>query len=102
MTTTKANHQERIARQLLTQSPGTFIGTDGENCAHYWDSYEFAVAVVPQDTESVEDAETFELEETPLATLGDWCEHVRRKRGWDIGPRVGGSLVGDLVRAVEA
>jgi len=102
MATTQANSQERIARQLLTQSPGTPVGVDGENCAHYWDSYEFSVAVIPRDAESVEDAETFELEETPLATLGDWCDHVRRKRGWDIGPRVGGSLVGDLVRAVKA
>ncbi|WP_324666065.1 hypothetical protein [Haloarcula sediminis] len=102
MPTTQANSQERIARQLLTQSPGLFLGVDGENCAHYWDSYEFAVAVVPRDAAAVDDAEKFELKETPLATLGEWCEHVRGRRGWDVGPRVGGSLVGDLAQAVEA
>ena len=102
MTTTQANSQERIARQLLIQSPGTCIGVDGENAAHYWDSYEFAVAVVPRDAESVEDATMFEFDETPLATLSDWCDHVRQTRGWDSGPRVGGSLVGDFARVVEA
>ncbi|WP_262181561.1 hypothetical protein [Haloarcula laminariae] len=102
MTTTQANPQERIARELLTQSPGTFIGVDGDGAGHYWDSYERAVAVVPRDAESAEDAETFELDETPLATLGDWCEYVRGERGWEIGPHVGGSLVGDLAQAVDA
>jgi len=102
MAPTQANSQERIARQLLTQSPWTPVGVDGDGATHYWDSDEFAVAVVPRDAESVEDAERFELEETPCTTLGDWCEHVRQKRWWDIGPRVGGSPVGDLVRVVEA
>lgn len=102
MPTTQANSQERTARQLLTQSPGMFIGVDGDGAGHYWDSYESAVAVVPRDAESVEDGEKFELEETPLATLGEWCEHVRDTRGWNVGPHVGGSLVGDLVRVVEA
>ena len=48
------------------------------------------------------DVEKVVLAETPFETLLDWCEHTRSERGWDIGPQVGGSLVGDLVRAVEA
>lgn len=65
----------------------TFLGIDG--AGHYWDSYEHSVVVVSRDAESVVDAGKFDLTETPLATLGEWCEHVRRKRGWDIVPRVG-------------
>lgn len=101
MATTQCDPQERIARELLTQSPGLFLGVDGDGDTHYWDSYEFAVAVVPRDGCSVGDAEKFELSETPCDTLADWCDHVRGKRGWDIGPRVGASLVGDLVRGLE-
>ncbi|WP_424005663.1 hypothetical protein ACOZ4I_20490 (plasmid) [Haloarcula salina] len=97
MATTQANPQERIARERLTQRP-LFLGVDGESAAHYWDSYEYAVVVVDQDLES----EKFELDKTPCETLRDWCEHTRRKRGWDVGPHIGGSLVSDLVRAVEA
>jgi len=48
------------------------------------------------------DAEKVELAATPFETLSEWCEYTRSERGWDIGPHVGGSLVGDLVRAVEA
>ncbi|AUG49071.1 hypothetical protein BVU17_15915 [Haloarcula taiwanensis] len=62
------------------------------------DSYEFAVAVVSVDGE----AEKVVLAETPFETLGEWCEHARGERGWDAGPHVGGSLIGDLVRGVEA
>ncbi|MBX0325196.1 hypothetical protein EGH21_19405 [Halomicroarcula sp. F13] len=102
MATTQANSQERIARQLLTQSPGLFLGIDGDDAANYWDSYESAIAVVPRDAESVDNAKTFELDETPCAELADWCEHVRGTRGWDVGPHVAGSLVGDLAQAVEA
>ncbi|MBX0296670.1 hypothetical protein [Haloarcula nitratireducens] len=97
MATTQANPQERIARNRLTQDP-SFIGVDGENAAHHWDSYESAIVVVDEDL----NAEKFELDETPCQTLQDWCEHTRQQRGWDIGPRVGGSLVGDLVGGVEA
>ncbi|QIO25563.1 hypothetical protein [Haloarcula sp. JP-L23] len=70
--------------------------------AHFWDSYESAVAVVPREAMSIDDAETFVLDETPCETLGDWCEHVRCTRGWNVGTNVGGSLVDDLVRSVEA
>jgi hypothetical protein len=71
-----------------------FLGVDGDGAAHYWDSYEFAVAVVAADG----DAEKVVLAETPYETLGEWCEYTRGERGWDVGPHVGGSLVGDLVR----
>jgi len=54
--------------------------------------------VVEEDLES----EKFELDATSCQTLADWCEHTRRKRGWDVGPNVGGSLVTDLVQAVKA
>lgn len=47
MVTTQANPQERIARELLTQGRPLFVGVDGKGAAHYWDSYEFAVAIVP-------------------------------------------------------
>jgi len=96
MATTQANPQERIARERLTQRP-TFIGVDGEGGAHYWSSYEQTVVVVEG-----RDAETVKLAETPFATLGEWCEYTHDERGWEIGPHVGGSLVGELVRAVEA
>jgi len=46
--TTDAHPQERTARELLTQD-SLFLGVDGEGAAHYWDSYEFAVAVVAAD-----------------------------------------------------
>jgi len=88
---------ERTARQLLTQSRPLFLGVDGDGAAHYWDSYEFAVAVVPRDADGINGAERHELADTPLDTLGQWCEHVRDKRGWEIGPRVGTSLVGLVV-----
>ncbi|QIO25284.1 hypothetical protein [Haloarcula sp. JP-L23] len=102
MATTQPNPQERIARQLLTQSPGLFLGLDCDDAVQYWDSYERTVAIVPRDTTSVKDAETFELDVTPCGTLSDWCRHVRGTRGWDVGPHVGGSMVGDLVRGAEA
>ena len=74
------------------------MSVDGDGAAHYWDSYEFAVAVVSTDG----DAEKVELVDTPLETLSEWCEYTRSERGWATGPNVGGSLVGDLARAVEA
>ena len=98
MATTQSNPQERTARELLTQGRPLFLGVDGEGAAHYWDSYEFAVAVVTANG----DAEKVELAATPFETLGQWCEYTRSERGWATGPNVGGSLVGDLVRAVEA
>jgi len=98
MTTTQSNPQERIARELLTQNRPLFLGVDGKGAAHYWDSYEFAVAVVAADGQ----AETVELSETSFETLSEWCEYTQNERGWDIGPHVGGSLVGDLVQAVDA
>ncbi|WP_135305488.1 hypothetical protein [Haloarcula amylovorans] len=97
MATTQANPQERIARDRLTQQP-CFVGIDGDDAGHYWDSYESAIVVVDPDLNT----EKFELDETPCQTLRDWCEHTRQKRGWSVGPHVGGSLVGDLVRGVEA
>ena len=89
---------DRPVRELLTQGRPLFLGVDGEGAAHYWDSYEFAVAVVGPDGE----AEKVVLSETPFETLSDWCEYTRSERGWDVGPHVGGTLVGDLVRGVEA
>jgi len=92
----QANPQEVIARKLLTQSPGLFVGVDGDDAAHYWDSYERSVVVVPADATDPADAEKHELAETPIYTLGQWCQHVRTKRGWEVGPHVGGSVVEDL------
>ncbi|WP_434530054.1 hypothetical protein ACODNH_02005 (plasmid) [Haloarcula sp. NS06] len=89
---------ERPARELLTQGRPLFLGVDGEGAAHYWDSYEFAVAVVAADGE----AEKVELAETSFETLSEWCEYTRGERGWDVGPHVGRLLVGDLVQGVEA
>jgi len=98
MVTTQSYPQERIARELLTQNRPLFLGVDGKGAAHYWDSYEFTVAVVAVDGQ----AETVELSETPFETLAEWCEYTRGERGWDIGPHVGGSLIDDLVQAVNA
>ncbi|EMA08846.1 hypothetical protein SAMN05443574_1419 [Haloarcula vallismortis] len=66
--------------------------------AYYWDSYEFAVAVVA----AAGNAEKVELAATPFETLSEWCEYTRSERGWDIGPHAGGSLVDDLIRGVGA
>lgn len=41
------------------------------------------------------DAEKHELPRS--RTLAEWCGHVYGERGWETGPNVGGSLVGDLV-----
>jgi hypothetical protein len=67
-----------MARELLTQRP-VYLGTDAEGAEHYWDSYEYAVAVVPTDAKA--DADRYDLADTPLETLADWCEHVRSERG---------------------
>lgn len=98
---TGCHAHERIARQLLTQSPGHFVGVDGDGAAHYWDSLERAVAVVPRTATDSAEATVYKLAETPIDTLGQWCEHTRTKRGWDVGPHVGGSLVGDLAGGLE-
>jgi len=98
MQKSEADPQERTARELLTQGRPLFLGVDGNGAAHYWDSYEFAVAVVTTDGH----AEKVELSETPFTTLSEWCEYTRGERGWDVGPHVGGSLVGDLTQAVKA
>ncbi|AUG49413.1 hypothetical protein BVU17_17670 (plasmid) [Haloarcula taiwanensis] len=95
--TTDAHPQERIARELLTQSRPLFLGVDGEGAAHYWDSYEFAVAVVASE----DHAEKLQLAETPYDTLGEWCEYTQDERGWAVGPHVGGSLVGDIARRLN-
>ena len=55
------------------------------------------MAVVPAGG----DAEKVVLAETPFETPSEWCEYTRSERGWDVGPHIGGSLVGDLVRGVE-
>ncbi|AUG49595.1 hypothetical protein BVU17_18325 (plasmid) [Haloarcula taiwanensis] len=91
-------YTDRTARELLTQGRPLFLGVDSEGAAHYWDSYEFAVAVVAADV----DAEKVELAETPFETFSEWCEYTRSERGWDVEPHVGGSLVGDLIRGAEA
>ncbi|GCF16082.1 hypothetical protein Harman_40170 [Haloarcula mannanilytica] len=54
-----------------------FLGVDGEGAARYWDSYEFAVAVVSV----AGDAEKVELVDTAFETLSQWCEYTRRERG---------------------
>ncbi|WP_254271113.1 hypothetical protein [Haloarcula marina] len=100
MTKSDPHPEERIARQMLTQNRPLFLGVDGHDCAHYWDSYEFAAVVVPRNAETTTDAEKYVLDDTPLATLREWAEHVRIQRGWDTGPRVGGSFVDDLQEAM--
>ena len=92
---TNANQQERIARSHLG-SQTLFIGVDANGAAHYWNYYTETICVVEDG-----DATLYELAETPCTWLSDWCQHVRNKRGWDIGPHVGGSLVGDLEAALE-
>nr|WP_241692986.1 hypothetical protein [Halomicroarcula limicola] len=87
MATTQANPQERIARNRLNQHTH-FLGVDGD---------EAAVVVVGGDLS----AGKFDRAETSSQSLRDWCEHTRRKRSLDVGPHVGGSLVGDFVRGVE-
>jgi hypothetical protein len=96
--TTDAHPQERTARELLTQGRPLFLGVDGEGAAHYWDSYEFAVAVVASDDR----AEKVALADTPFETLAEWCEYTQDERGWAVGPHVGGSIVDDLVRGLNA
>ncbi|WP_058992283.1 hypothetical protein [Haloarcula sp. CBA1127] len=83
---------------MLTQNRPLFLGIDGEGAAHYWDSYEFAVAVVVSDAQ----AEKVKLAETPYETLAGWCEYTQDERGWAVGPHVGGSLVDDLARGLNA
>ncbi|AAV44323.1 unknown (plasmid) [Haloarcula marismortui ATCC 43049] len=95
--TTDAHPQERTARELLTQGRPLFLGVDGEGAAHYWDSYEFAVAVVATDDQ----AEKVPLAETPYETLAGWCEYTQDERGWAVGPHVGGSIVDDLARGLD-
>jgi len=94
MATTHAHPQERTARQLLTQEP-LFLGIDGQGTAHYWDGYEQAVALVEDD-----ESARLPLADTPFQSLSAWCEYVRTERGWQEEPRVGGSIVDDLVIAV--
>ncbi|MBX0325663.1 hypothetical protein EGH21_21845 [Halomicroarcula sp. F13] len=96
MSKSEVNPQERTARELLTQRP-LFLGVDGVGDTHYWDSYDKAVVVVAGD-----DAEKVKSADTRFWMLGEWCEYTREERGWDEGPHVGGSLVGDLVRGVDA
>jgi len=86
--------QERTARELLTQSPGLFVG-EADGLAVYYDSTERAFAIVNADGEG----EKLKLAETEFSTPGEFVEDVDN---WDVGPRIGGSLVGDLRRAVEA
>lgn len=93
--TTQPNPVERIGRELLTQRP-LFVGVDGHGASHFWDGYEFAVAVVPRDAETIADAERYELAETPIDTLAQWCEHTCTQRGWDVGPHAGGTIIDDL------
>ncbi|MHC3382091.1 hypothetical protein [Haloarcula sp. H-GB5] len=96
--TTEEHPQERTARELLTQGRPLFLGVDGEGAAHYWDSYEFAVAIVARDGQG----ETVALADTPYDTLKGWCNYTEDERGWTVGPHVGGSLVDDLAQRVEA
>jgi len=96
------NAQERIARQLLTQRP-LFLGVDAENAAHYWDGYERAMVVVPDDADTTDDADRFDFADIPISRLSEWAEHVRSKRGgWEIGPRISSSIVDQLAERLEA
>jgi hypothetical protein len=101
MVKSNPNPQERIARELLTQRP-LFLGVDGEGTAHYWDGYERAAVVVPDDAATTDDADRFDLADTPLETLRGWAEHVRNKRGWETGPRICSSIVDQLADRLEA
>lgn len=94
MTDSELHAQERTARELLTQRP-LFVGTADE-VAVYWDGYERTFAVVTEDG----DATTVPLSDTPFATPREYCDHVQDERGWDVGPRIGGTIVGDLKRAL--
>jgi len=97
MQTNEAHPQERTAREMLTQSPGLFVGVAGD-VAVYYDSTERAFAVIGNDG----DAERVELDETPFATPAEYCAHIRNQRGWDTGPRIGGSLTEDFRRGLVA
>jgi len=96
MVTRQATPQERIARDLLTPRPH-FLGVDGANATHYWDGYEQAVVVIQDD-----EVAKVELSNTPFQTLSQWTEYTQAERGWIVGPYVGGSIVDDLVNALEA
>ncbi|WP_324666116.1 hypothetical protein [Haloarcula sediminis] len=96
MVTRKATPQERIARDLLTQRP-LFLGVDGASATHYWDGYEQAVVVIQDD-----EVAKVKLTDTPFLTLSGWTEYTHEERGWTVGPYVGGSIVNDLVSALEA
>jgi hypothetical protein len=58
------------------------------------------LTILYQDT-IVHRAETVELAAAPFETLSEWCEYTR-SGGLATSPNVGGSLVGDPVRGVEA
>lgn len=94
MATTQTHPQERTARELLTQRP-LFVGT-ADDVAVYWDGYERTFAVVTEDG----DATTVPLADTPFATPREYCDHIQDERGWDVGPRIGGTIVDDLERAL--
>jgi len=96
MVTRKVTPQERIARELLTQRP-LFLGVDGADAAHYWDGYEQAVVVIHEN-----EVVKVELADTPFEILWEWTEYTQEERGWTVGPHVGGSIVDDLVNALEA
>jgi len=94
MRNTDSHPQERTARELLTQRP-LFVGTADE-VAVYWDGYERTFAVVTADG----DADTVALADTPFDTPAQYCDQIGDERGWDVGPRIGGTIVDDLKRAL--
>lgn len=96
MSTNATNPYESIAREKTTQRP-TFVGVDGDGAAHYWSSYEQTVVVV----ESEDITATVQLEESPFISLGEWTEYTEEKRGWDVGPHVGGDLLELLMEALR-
>jgi len=101
MVTNEVNHQERIARQILTQRP-LFLGVDAENAAHYWDGYERAMVVVSEDADTTDDADRFDFCDIPISRLSEWAEHVRTQRGgWNIGPHISSSIVDQLAERLE-
>jgi len=71
------------------------VGIDAEGASHYWSQY-FETIIVVDGT----DATVYELADTPCTELGDWRRHVANKRGWR-DCRIGGSILGDLMEAVE-
>jgi len=87
---------ESVAQDVLTQRHPLYVGM-ADGAAVWWDLYERTFAIIDD-----EDVLTVELSSTPFETPAAYCrEHVAARRGWDVGPRFGGSLVEDMVEAKQ-